>query len=130
MRRFRTLLKAVPVLLLLVGMGGIVEASWPSWECQGEPNPVYPDWHYNDESKQFDHCWGRADVKGDHESADFRCVCHREACNPDPGWWGYAQCDYYGPLWYWYAHNDASFWVSSGGSYWLDGELSVWIYTD
>ena len=132
MKRFvRRLNIVVAVGLFLVGIYCAVEATYPDWICQGTPQ-YWPDWHYNHDTGNFDHSWGQADVKGDQESADFCCVCHDEEINPDRDYTGYAQCDYYGPLWYDYAHNDASFWVryDSQGPYYKDGELSVWVYCD
>lgn len=115
----------VPIAILLVGIG-CVEAGWPDWECDGTPNPVYPDWHYNHETKYFAHSTGVAWIKGDHESADFRCVCHREGSNPDDGWDATAICYYYGPLWYWYAHTYVVYYENGDPV----GDSDVWIYTD
>jgi len=126
-KHLTAILLATSILLALTTS----TATWPSWQCQGTPTET-PDWHDNDNSTHYPHGWGRADVKGDQDSADFCCVCHREAYNPDPGvYWGYADCVYYGPLWYEYAYTHVRFyWQDSSGTSHLDGETRVYIYCD
>lgn len=101
------------------------------WECQGTPNPVYPNWHTNTVTWQTADVKSWTRVKGDHESADFRCVCHEENANPlREGESAWGECAYYGPLWYWYAHNDVNYYHNDGyGGHW-DHYKESWIYTD
>lgn len=125
-KKFWALTIGAVSVLLLVGVASVVGLSW---ECKGyDCGRIYPDWKYNSRTEELSHCTTNAEVKGDQDSADFCCVCHRERNNPDPGYWGLAECLYYGPVNYDYAYNHAKFRESSGGGYYDIGDYYVYVY--